>query len=169
MKNIIWQKPDLTFSITTIRAVEQDSTTHATELLASGAIPADWVIYAVDVQPPSKSLSEVKAEKMAELEAARIRTIATLPPVTVAGKQYPATTEYREIVTGIARRQAAGRPIHATLRGVGGTPATMNAALIAQIDDAITAAVQAAWDRYWARFDAVQAASTVDQVNAVEW
>ena len=35
--------------------------------------------------------------------------------------------------------------------------------------DAITAAVQAAGDRYWARFDAVQAATTVAQVNAVGW
>lgn len=33
----------------------------------------------------------------------------------------------------------------------------------------ITAAVQAAGDRYWARFDAVQAATTVAQVNAVGW
>lgn len=169
MKNIIWQKPDLTFSITTIRAVEQDSTTHATELLASGAIPADWVIYAVDVQPPSKALSEVKAEKMAELKAARIRTIDTLPPVIVAGKAYPATPEYREVVTGIARRQAAGRPIPATLRGVDGAPATLNAALITQIDDAITSAVQAVWDRYWTRFDAVQAATTTAEAESIVW
>ena len=120
----------------------------------------------VYVTPP---LANVKTDKLAQMERARQIAIDTLPPVTVAGKQYPATPEYREIVTGIARRQAAGRPIPATLRGVGGTPANLNAALIAQIDDAITTAVQAAWDRYWARFDSVQSATTVEQVNAVEW
>ena len=35
--------------------------------------------------------------------------------------------------------------------------------------DAITAAVQAAGDRYWARFDAVQAATTNAAVEGVVW
>lgn len=119
-------------------------------------------------QPP-KPLSEVKAAKLRELEAARKNAIDTLPPVTVAGKTYPATPEYREVVTGIARRQAAGRPIPATLRGLDGTPATLNAALINQIDDAITSAVQAVWDRYWTRFDAVQAATTTAEAESIVW
>lgn len=111
----------------------------------------------------------LRTAKLAFLEDKRRQVVETLPPVTVAGKQYPATPEYREVVTGIARRQAAGRPIPATLRGVDGTPANLNAALIAQIDDAITAAVQGAWDRYWQRFDAVQAATTVEQIDTISW
>ena len=54
-------------------------------------------------------------------------------------------------------------------RGLDGTPATLNAALIDQIDDAITVAVQAQWDRYWQRVDAVQAATTVEQIDAIVW
>ena len=122
-----------------------------------------------EVAATTRTLSQVKAEKLSEMERTRQQAISNMPPVTVAGKQYPATPEYREVITGITRRQAAGRPIPATLRGVDGTPATLNAALIAQIDDAITGAVQAAWDNYWTRFDAVQAATTVEQVNAVTW
>jgi len=116
-----------------------------------------------------KTLAEVKATKLAQLEAARKQAIDNLPPVTVAGKDYPANTEYREVITGIARRKAAGRGRPARLRGKDGAEVVLTDALIDQIDDAITAAVQGAWDRYWARFDAVQAATTVDQVNAVEW
>ena len=123
---------------------------------------------ALSAKPP-KPLSEAKADKLKELERARKRAIDTLPPVTVANKQYPATPEYREVVTGIARRQAAGRPIPATLRGVDGAPATLNAALITQIDDAITSAVQAVWDRYWTRFDAVQAATTTAEAESIVW
>lgn len=129
------------------------------------SVNAAEIAYIVTARP----LATVRAEKIASLEQARQQAIATLPPVTVAGKQYPATPEYREIVTGVARRQAAGRPIPATLRGVDGTSVSLNAALIAQIDDTITAAVQEAWDRYWQRFDAVQAATTVEQVDGVAW
>lgn len=143
------------------------NTTNATEVPKRPTANHAWQGGAwVYVAPP---LVNVKADKLAQMEHARQFAIATLPPVTVANKQYPATPEYRGIVTGIARRQAAGRPIPATLRGVDGTPANLNAALITQIDDAITTAVQAAWDRYWTRFDSVQSATTVEQVNAVEW
>ena len=169
MKNIIWQKPDGGFAVTSLADPAADSAAHAVQLKAAGAIPADWVVHAVDMVQPPRSVPEVKAAKLAQLEAARKAAIANLPPVTVAGKAYPANTEYREVITGIARRKAAGRPIPATLRGLDGTPATLNAALIDQIDDAITVAVQAQWDRYWQRVDAVQAATTVEQVNAVEW
>jgi len=123
---------------------------------------------ALDSKPP-KSLPAARADKLRELEAARKQAIDNLPPVTVAGKDYPANTEYREVITGIARRKAAGRGRPARLRGKDGAEVVLTDALIDQIDDAITAAVQGAWDRYWARFDAVQAATTVDQVNAVEW
>ena len=116
-----------------------------------------------------KTLAEAKADKLKELERARKRAIDNLPPVRVAGKDYPANTEYREVITGIARRKAAGRGRPARLRGQDGTEVVLTDALIDQIDDAITAAVQAEWDRYWARFDAVQAATTVEQIDAIVW
>lgn len=131
--------------------------------------PPEWYAGLTPTALRQKSLAETRQTKLEQMEQARKQAIASLPLVTVAGKQYPATPEYREIITGIARRQAAGRPIPATLRGADGTPATLNAALIGQIDDAITAAVQSAWDRYWQRFDAVQAATTVEQVDAIVW
>lgn len=136
-----------------------DDVTMATHRYSGGAV----------VPIPAPSLSEVRAAKLASLLSARQGALNTLPPVTVAGKQYPATPEYREVITGIARRQAAGRPVPTTLRGVDGTPVTLNATLINQIDDAITAAVQAVWDKYWSKFDAANAATTVAEVEAVVW
>lgn len=130
------------------------------DLIATG-----WV----QVDSFTVSLNESKKSKIAQLEFARKQAIDNLPPVRVAGKDYPANSEYREIVTGIARRKAAGRGRPARLRCKDGAEVVLTDALIDQIDDAITAAVQAEWDRYWARFDAVQAATTVDQVNAVQW
>ena len=118
---------------------------------------------------PPKPLSEAKAEKITSLERLRIATIAKLPPVTVAGKQYPATPEYREIITGSARRKAAGKAKPSKIRGVDGIEVSLTDALIDQIDDAITAAVQTQWDNYWVKFDAVKAATSVEQVNLVEW
>lgn len=128
------------------------------------ALPAG----ALDAEPP-KPLNEVRADKLVQLEQIRRVAIETLPPVTVAGKDFPANAEYREVVTGLARRQSAGRPLPPTVRGADGTPVALTPVLIEQIDDAIAAAVRAQWDRYWARFDAVQAATTVEEINLVEW
>lgn len=123
----------------------------------------------IEVGIPPKPLAQVKADKLAQLEQSRKQTIGTLPPVTVAAKQYPAIPEYREVITGIARRQAAGRPVPSTLRGADGLPVTLTPVLLGQIDDAIATAVQTQWDKYWAKFDQVQSATTVDQVNAIIW
>ena len=118
---------------------------------------------------PAKPLAQLRTEKLASLEASRKQAIDTLPPITVAAKQYPATPEYREVITGIARRQAAGRPVPGTLRGADGVPVTLTPVLIGQIDDAIAAAVEAQWTRYWSRYDAVQVAATVAAIELVVW
>ena len=118
---------------------------------------------------PSIELLVDKEKKILELVGERKRAIGSLPPVIVAGKQYPANSEYREVVSNLSRRSAAGRPIPASLRGADGSAAALTAAILTQIDDAISAAVQAQWDKYWQKYDQVQAAATVDQVNAVVW
>lgn len=169
MKNIIWQKPDGGFAVTSLADPAADSAAHAVQLKAAGAIPADWVVHAVDMVQPPRSVPEVKAAKLAQLEAARKAAIANLPPVTVAGKQFPANAEYREIISNLARRLGAGRPVPALIRGAGSVAVTLSAALVQQIDDAIAAAVQAQWDNYWAKVDAVNNAATVADVEAVVW
>ena len=115
------------------------------------------------------NLAAAKTKKLASLEASRKQAIDNLAPITVAGKQFPATTEYREVITGITRRQAAERPVPGTLRGADGVPVTLTPVLIGQIDDAIASSVQTQWDKYWNRFDAVQAAATVADITGVVW
>ena len=120
--------------------------------------------------PYVPTLPEARERKLASLEASRKQAIDTLPPITVAAKQYPATPEYREVITGIALRQAAGRPVPGTLRGADGVPVTLTPVLIGQIDDAIAAAVQSVRDRYWTKFDAVNAPdATAASIAAVVW
>lgn len=116
---------------------------------------------------PAFELEVAREEKLSQLS--RSRRAAQELPVTVAGQQFPANSEYREIVSNLVRRKNAGKPIPAILRGANGQPATITPVPLDQIDDAIAASVQAQWDRFLAKFDAVQAATTVDQVNAVVW
>ena len=115
-----------------------------------------------------KPLTEVKATKLAQLEQARKNAIATLPPVTVAGKQFPADSEYQSVISNLSRRLAAARPLPATVRGVAGVAVTLNASLLNQLDDAISGAVQVQWDRYWTRFDEVDAAFKANDHVALE-
>ena len=107
MNNIVWQKPDSSYSITTI-ANGEDSATHAAELQASGAIPSNWTIYstnAADLSPytaPSaadllaayKSSAQIALEK-ADLTAIRIGEAVTLGLNSWTSADVIAWTNYR--------------------------------------------------------------------------
>jgi hypothetical protein len=134
------------------------------ELAGTDDLLAAGVIYAPD---PPPEVSDVKAAKLMELKDARLS--ALLVDVTVGGKNYPADSEYRELISNMVSRATRGKPLPATLRGSNGVPVTLTTTLLDSIENTIAAQMQAAWDRYWARVDAVNTASTADLVLAVVW
>ena len=117
-----------------------------------------------------KTLAEVKAIKLAQLEQAR--DAAERANVTVAGKVYSASESFQAKVIRAINQAGRGKPIAGAAdawRTVDAQPVVMTAALLGQIEDAITAQGAAAWTRFWQRFDAVQAATTNAAVEGVVW
>ena len=168
MKNIIWLKPDGELAVTNIADATTDSTGHAAHLKAVGAIPADWTVQAVDAAPPAAPISEVKVAKLAQLEQAR--DAAERANVTVAGNVYSASEAFQAKVSRAINQSGRGKPIAAAAwRTVDAQPVVMTAALLEQIEDAITAQGAAAWTRFWQRYDAVQAATTTAEVESIVW
>lgn len=129
------------------------------------AIAADALTIA-PVTP--KPLSEVRAAKRAELKAARDAAITA--DVTIGTRTWPSDAAFKLKLSAIIARMGRGKPAPAKLRGTSG-PAINTPTLLQldAIDDAIAAQEDAAWDRYWLRIDALQAAVTVAQVDAVVW
>lgn len=116
-----------------------------------------------------KPLAEVKAEKLAQLEAAR--KSAESAQVTVQGKPFPATDEFQAKISRALNYIGRGKPLdlNGAWRDSNAAPVVMNATLLGQIEDAITAQGVAAWKKYWTLFDAVMAAPDAATVNAVTW
>ena len=121
------------------------------------------------IRNPPKPLNEVRAEKLAQLDAAR--KAAEAASVTVAGKPYPATEEFQAKISRTLNYVGRGKPLNldGAWRDSNASPVAMNATLLGKIEDAITTNGVEAWKNYWTKFDAVMAADTVNAVNAVEW
>ena len=170
MNSIIWQKPDGSFASTSITNPETNSNDHAAYLKTVGAVPADWVVSAVDTAIPPKPLSEVRAAKLASLESSR--DAAERANVTVAGKVYSASEAFQAKVSRTINQTGRGKPLagaNDAWRTADAQPVVMTAVLLGLIEDAITAQSAAAWTRFGLRFDAVQAATTNEAVDAVVW
>jgi hypothetical protein len=118
-------------------------------------------------QESGLALSKAKKQKLAQLE--QLRKSTQTQNVTVQGKQFPANGEYRELIFNMASRSSRGKPIPAQLRGVNGQAVNLTPVLLGQIEDAIVAQIESAWANYWSKFDMVQAATTVEQVNSIQW
>jgi len=117
----------------------------------------------------ARPLPEVRAEKLAQLEAAR--KVAETASVTVQGRPFPATEEFQAKVSRALNYIGRGKPLNldGAWRDSNASPVAMTAILLGQIEDAITSQGVAAWAKYWTKFDAVMSAQTVDAVNAVVW
>lgn len=116
-----------------------------------------------------KPLAEVRAAKLAQLDAAR--KAAETAQITVAGKPFPATEEFQAKVSRALNYIGRSKPLDLTgaWRDSNAAPVTMTATLLGQIEDAITAQGVAAWKKYWTLFDAVMAAQDAATVDAVTW
>ena len=72
MKNIIWQKSDGGFAVTSLADHDADSAAHAAHLKTIGSIPPDWTVYAVDTAPPAPpppTPEQIEAEESAKVKA----------------------------------------------------------------------------------------------------
>ena len=72
MKNIIWQKSDGGFAVTSLADHDADSAAHAAHLKTIGSIPPNWTVYAVDTAPPAPpppTPEQIEAEESAKVKA----------------------------------------------------------------------------------------------------
>lgn len=116
-----------------------------------------------------KPLHEVKAAKLAELQ--RSRDAAEAADVIVQGKTFSADAKIADKFEKLTSRLRRGKATSlAAIYEANGTPVyPVTTQLLEQIEDAITAQGEAAWNRYGAKVALLIAAQTVDEVAAVTW
>lgn len=123
-----------------------------------------------DVELLAADVAIAKVAKLRQLEQAR--DAAERADVAVAGKVYSASESFQAKVSRTINQTGRGKPVagaNNAWRTADAKPIVMNAALLGLIEDAISAQGAAAWARFWLRFDAVQAATTNAEVDAVVW
>lgn len=132
-------------------------------------VPAGYTLSVVGSLPPPP-LSEVKATKLAQLEQAR--DAAERANVTVGGKVYSASGAFQAKVSRAINQTGRGKPVagaNDAWRTADALPVVMTTSILGLIEDAISAQGAAAWTRFWQRYDAVQAATTVAELDAITW
>lgn len=171
MKNINWQKPDGGFAVTGIADPAADSAAHAAHLKTIGVIPPDWTVYTVNAAPPPKPLTEVKAEKLAALEASRKKIETTPITGNQGGKLFSISRpeKVNEFLMGGLQIALDSSPAASfTMLDDNGVEVTYSKALMGQIISFMNTAKQPALARYAARKAAIEAASSAAAVDAVE-
>jgi len=115
---------------------------------------------------PEAVLAEYKQAKKRQIEAER--DAECVQPVTALGRTWNADKRSQELLASAITIAQAGGPLPAVWRDYNNDnmPIKSIADLLA-IAGAITAQVQAAYTRSWTRKAAVDAAKTVDEVEAV--
>lgn len=168
MKNIIWQKPDGGFAVTSLYDITVDSAEHAAQIKAAGSIPAEWVIHAIDAATPPQPLSEVKAAKLDQLTISR--DAATIANVIAHGRQWQADERSQKLLSAAITLAMAGAPLPPVWRDANNSnmPITTLAELVA-IAGAMARQTQAAYSKSWTLKDQVDAAQTPGAVDAVVW
>jgi hypothetical protein len=115
---------------------------------------------------PDALLAEAKAAKKRQIEAERGAQCEQ--PVQALGRTWDADQRSQELLNGTIALAQAGGSLPTVWRDHDNDnmPVTSLAELLA-IADAIAAQTQAAYARSWARKAAVDAATTIEEVNAV--
>lgn len=135
------------------------------EILERGvSLPAG----ALDAEPP-KPLNEVKTTKLVELDLAR--QAAETSPVTVNGKTYNPSDSVTNLLANLGARLRRGKPTTLNaLYEINGQPVSpVTSALVENIEEAITAQRETAWNHYGSKIAAVAAATTVSEVEQIVW
>lgn len=112
------------------------------------------------------TLESAKAAKKRQIEAER--DAACEQPVTALGRTWDADKRSQELLTSVITLAQAGAPLPTVWRDYDNNnmPVTSIADLLA-ISGAIAAQVQQAYATSWMRKAAVDAATTIEEVNAV--
>lgn len=119
--------------------------------------------------PPAKTLAQVKAEKLAQLQAEKDRVMNL--PVTSNGHVFARGSAGRAEITRRAFDSVRGVATPVTIRSDAGVPVVFSQPQLEMLYTAMAGADQFAIDRYWLKFDEVQAAAKVSvaAVEAVTW
>lgn len=130
-------------------------------------IPAGAVL-TIEPTIPSKTLGEIKAEKLAQLKPAR--DAATVANVTAHGRQWQADERSQKLLSAAITLAMAGAPLPPVWRDANNSnmPITTLAELVA-IAGAMARQTQAAYSKSWTLKDQVDAAQTPGAVDAVVW
>lgn len=126
-----------------------------------------WLYDGVTFTAHTGYLGEMKFVKLSSL--IKSSTAARFADVTVAGKVYSGSSDYQFTILTLLSRQSRNKPIPTTIRGVDGIPVTLTFALLGLIEDALYDQGKAASDNLAAKVAAVNASTTVAQVEAVVW
>lgn len=130
-------------------------------------IPAGAVL-TIEPTIPSKTLGEIKAEKLAQLKPARDG--ATVSNVTAHGRQWQADERSQKLLSAAITLAMVGAPLPPVWRDANNSnmPITTLAELVA-IAGAMARQTQAAYSKSWTLKDQVDAAQTPGAVDAVVW
>lgn len=119
--------------------------------------------------PSPPTLEQVKGAKLAQLE--KDRDAAETALITVHGKTYNPSEKVTSLLANLGARLRRGKPTTlSAMYEANGTPVSpVTQQLIEAVEDAIAAQREAAWNRYGTLIGQVQAAATVEQVDAIVW
>ena len=129
-------------------------------------VTAVWEVESLGAEEIATILAGAKAAKKAEIEAARYA--AEIAGVTVGGVVVKTDRESQALITGAALKATQDGTYSCTWKAESGF-VTLNAATIIAVADAVRTHVQTCFDAEAAKCVLIDAAQTVEDVEAVEW
>lgn len=117
---------------------------------------------------PAQTLDEAKLEKLDSLRQSRNE--ACVSDVIVNGKTFSAEPDTQTGFKRLADRMRRGKPTTLPeVFDVDGNPVALDIALLDSIEDAIASNSEAAWTKYGQLAAQVKAATTLAEVEAINW
>lgn len=129
-------------------------------------VNATWEIESLSAEEIAEILAATKSAKKQEIAAARYA--AEIAGVAVGGATVRTDRESQALITGAALKATQDAEYTCTWKAESGF-VSLNAATIIAVADAVRAHVQACFDAEAAKCVLIDAAQTVEDVEAVEW
>ena len=129
-------------------------------------VDATWTVESLSAEEIATILAGAKAAKKDEIAAARYA--AEIAGVTVGGVVVRTDRESQALITGAALKAVQDGTYSCTWKAESGF-VTLNAGTIIAVADAVRTHVQGCFDAEAAKCALIDAAQTVEDVEAVEW
>ena len=129
-------------------------------------VDATWTVESLSAEEIAGILAAAKAAKKSEIAAARYA--AEIAGVTVGGVVVRTDRESQALITGAALKAMQDGTYSCTWKAESGF-VTLDAATIIAVADAVRSHVQGCFDAEYAKCVLIDAAQTVEAVEAVEW